>query len=190
MSKAEIGGSRRGRPPSVAARTAILDAAREILDEVGPTRLTMEAVAQRAQVGKPTVYRHWANAQELAMAALIAPASAETPTGEGIAALEPLIDHVVTRLNSRRGRQMALMLAGAEPDGELFKAFANAVVLEARRAAVARLREAVAGGEMAQGADVEVIADMVLGAVFLRLLLRHAPLDAALARAVVTVARG
>jgi AcrR family transcriptional regulator len=48
---------RRGRPRSEEARRAIMKAARELLAEGGPGALTMEAVASRAGVGKPTVYR-------------------------------------------------------------------------------------------------------------------------------------
>ena len=51
--------SRRGRPPSVAAENhaAILDAVYALLREQSVRDLTMEAVAQRAGVGKPTLYK-------------------------------------------------------------------------------------------------------------------------------------
>ncbi len=62
---------RRGRPRDPQIRGAILRAARELLDELGPASLTMEAVAQRAGVGKPTVYRWWPNRHAVAMAALM-----------------------------------------------------------------------------------------------------------------------
>ena len=37
----------------------ILDAALEVLGEVGYDRLTMDAVAQRAKASKATLYRRW-----------------------------------------------------------------------------------------------------------------------------------
>src|SRR3954465_11505598 len=37
----------------------ILDAAMEVLAEVGYDRLTMDAVAQRAKASKATLYRRW-----------------------------------------------------------------------------------------------------------------------------------
>src|SRR4051794_14503745 len=61
----------RGRPRSEKARRAIMDAASELLAEGGPGALTMEAVAARAGVGKPTVYRWWPDRHAVAMAALM-----------------------------------------------------------------------------------------------------------------------
>lgn len=167
---------RPGRPRSSAARAAVLKAAREILEAEGPGRLTIEAVARRAGVGKPTIYRSWANAQELAMAALVDGAGAR-PGATDDGTLAGLVEDIVTRLNSRRGRQMALMLAGAEADGELFKAFSNRVVLEGRKRGLEYLAAAQQQGKVDKGADIALAMDMVFGAVFLRLLLRHAPLD-------------
>lgn len=168
-----------GRPRSEEAHRAILSAARTLMEEVGPTRITVEAVAKRAGVGKPTIYRHWANAQELAMAALVD--NAKEPDNadkqSGVDDLKNLVDTVVERLNSKRGRQMALMLAGAEPDSELFKAFANRVVLEGRQKGLEILQAEQKAGRIRMDADLEMTLDLIFGAVLLRLLLRHAPLD-------------
>lgn len=183
MRKAEKSAAPRsvGRPRSEQARLAILAAAREILDDAGAARLTVEAVAQRAGVGKPTIYRYWLNAQELAMSALL-----EADVGvaaDGRDDLEALIASIVERLNTKRGRQMALMLAAAEPDGELFKAFANRVMLEGRRAGIAIIDAGIARGEIDATLDAGLAMDLILGAIFLRLLLRHAPLDVASGKA-------
>jgi AcrR family transcriptional regulator len=61
----------RGRPRSVAARRAILKAAHELLAEGGLSSVTIEGIAARAGVGKPTIYRSWPNAHAVAMAALM-----------------------------------------------------------------------------------------------------------------------
>lgn len=170
-----------GRPRSEKARLAILAAAREIIDASGPARLTVEAVAQRAGVGKPTIYRYWLNAQELAMSALLEADAGTTADGRGD--LRTLIESIVERLNTKRGRQMALMLAAAEPDGELFKAFANRVMLEGRQNGMAIIESGIAKGEIGAGLDPGLAMDLILGAIFLRLLLRHAPLDTDIAQA-------
>ena len=167
-----------GRPRSEASRQRVLKAARTLLEIHGPSRLTVEAVAREAGVGKPTIYRYWANAQELAMAALIDHSPGSVAVDEG--GLAGLVESIVDRLNSRRGRQMAMMLASAEPDGELFKAFSNRVVLEGRERGLDLLKQEKAAGRIATDADCALAMDMVFGAVFLRLLLRHAPLDPAI----------
>ena len=54
-----------------------MDATRELLEQRGVAGVTVEAVAARAGVGKPTIYRYWSNAQELAMAAVMESAADE-----------------------------------------------------------------------------------------------------------------
>lgn len=190
MSKEKTSGAApkpRGRPRSEAARRAILAAARKLLERDGVSRLTVEAVAKEAGVGKPTIYRYWANAQELAMAALVdrAPEAGDVDA-EGLAGL---VETVVERLNTRRGRQMALMLAGSEPDSELFKAFSNRVVLEGRQQGLDLLDHQKAAGAIREEADTALAMDMVFGAVLLRLLLRNAPLEAAIGKQALEIVR-
>src|SRR3954454_10191207 len=48
----------------------ILDAALEVLAEVGYDRLTMDAVAQRAKASKATLYRRWNSKAKLVVEAL------------------------------------------------------------------------------------------------------------------------
>lgn len=49
---------------------AILQAAWQELMEVGYQRVTIEGVANRAETGKPVIYRRWANRDELIIAAI------------------------------------------------------------------------------------------------------------------------
>jgi AcrR family transcriptional regulator len=58
--------ARRGRPRDPERSRAILDAARSLLREGGWEALTIEAVANRAGVGRPTVYRRWPTKGHLA----------------------------------------------------------------------------------------------------------------------------
>ncbi|AGZ41005.1 TetR/AcrR family transcriptional regulator [Actinoplanes friuliensis] len=52
-------------PRFLRSREAILHAARELLLEKGPTAVTHVQVAERAGVGRATVYRHWPQAELL-----------------------------------------------------------------------------------------------------------------------------
>src|SRR6185503_4398119 len=102
----------RGRPRDMAAHASILRAAAEILEEGGVTALTMEGVAQRAGVGKPTIYRSWRNAQELAMAALIETQKAQPEqraTASAIDDLRQQLRKVAGVFASRVGRNVAMM---------------------------------------------------------------------------------
>lgn len=57
-------------PRFLRSREAILNAARELLLEKGPTAVTHVQVAERAGVGRATVYRHWPRAEVLLVEAM------------------------------------------------------------------------------------------------------------------------
>ena len=184
----------RGRPRSPQARAAILRAARELLDESGLGAVTMEAVAERAGVGKPTVYRWWPNRHAVAMAALMeAPAesAARTRTRSPLRALQEQLLAVSDTLASRQGRSVTAMIASADPDTEIAKAFRHQFVLERRNEGRALLLRAAQAGELRAGIDLEAALDQLYGALFFRVLLGHAPADAAFVRALLDqVVRG
>lgn len=185
---------RRGRPRSPQIRDAILRAARELMDEAGPAGLTMEAVAERAGVGKPTVYRWWPNRHAVAMAALMDQAAlpkAAARKRSPLRALEQQLLVVSETLVSRQGRNVTAMIAAADPDTEVAKAFRHHFVLARRSEGKALLDEAVRAGELRAGLDMEVALDQVYGALFFRVLMGHAGIDAAFVRALVRqVVRG
>ncbi|HEX7738145.1 MAG TPA: TetR/AcrR family transcriptional regulator [Marmoricola sp.] len=62
---------KRGRPRDVAADGRILTAAAQLFLDRGFDAMTIDAVAERAEVGKATVYRRWASKEDLAAAAIL-----------------------------------------------------------------------------------------------------------------------
>ncbi|WP_240353176.1 TetR/AcrR family transcriptional regulator [Cohnella algarum] len=60
----------RGRPRSREVHERILDAAIASLAETGVEKLSIEAVAQRAGVGKTSIYRRWSRKEDLVADAL------------------------------------------------------------------------------------------------------------------------
>ena len=164
--------------------------------EEGFGRLTIEAVAARSGVGKPTIYRNWANAIELAMAALMAGSPKETGGGEADlqAALTAQLSALVGAFATTRGRQIAMTLAAADPDSEMTRAFRNQVILSSRETGRRMIAEAAGRGEIDPPADPETVLDMIYGPVFYRLLVGHRPLAPefaeSLARAALRVLAG
>jgi AcrR family transcriptional regulator len=57
-------------PRAVRTREAVLRATTEILEEEGPIGITHQRVAERAGVGRATVYRHWAEPADLLIEAV------------------------------------------------------------------------------------------------------------------------
>ena len=176
----------RGRPRSPQVRDAILSAARALLQESGVAGLTMEAVAERAGVGKPTVYRWWPNRHAVAMAALMDAATerpARTRSRSPLRALREQLLAVSDTLASRQGRSVTTMIASADPDTEIAKAFRHHFVLERRNEGRALLLRAIEAGEVRPQIDVDTALDQLYGALFFRVLMGHAPADAAFVRA-------
>ena len=177
----------RGRPPSKAARAKALAAAVDILMQEGFGRLTIDAVALRSGVGKPTIYRNWANASELAMAALME--SQPTVNLQTAGSLSDRLEHqimaIVAAFATTRGRQIGLALAAADRDSEMTRAFRNRVILSGREVGRGLIAEAVREGQIAAPESTEVILDMIYAPIFYRLLVGHLPLDQPFARALV-----
>ncbi len=172
----------RGRPRDEGARRAILRAAREMLERGGVAAVTMEGIAQRAGVGKPTVYRHWPNAHAVAMAALLedVPAEPEGRTARGaVPALRRQLRQIATLFATPMGRSVTMMLAAADQETELSKAFRNHFIMARRDEGRALLEKATADGTLRPDFDLEVALDMIYGPLFYRLLAGHARLDAA-----------
>jgi AcrR family transcriptional regulator len=74
-----------GRPRNPAKDVAVLQATRELLVEVGYQGATVVAIARRAGVGAPTIYRRWATKEALVEDAAFGhprPAPMPAPTGD------------------------------------------------------------------------------------------------------------
>ena len=61
---------RPGRPRDEGAAQAILTATMELMAEVGFAGVTVDGVAQRAGVGKATIYRRWKSKERLVLDAI------------------------------------------------------------------------------------------------------------------------
>jgi AcrR family transcriptional regulator len=173
---------KRGRPRDSAVRKKILMAAGSLLDEGGLGAVTMEAVAARAGVGKPTIYREWPNAQAVAMAAFLETAQA-APGGKigksPLATLKRQLRKIAEVFSTRAGRNTAMMIAAAQNDSELAKVFRNHFILSSREEGRLLLVAAQRVGELRADFDIEVALDLVYAPLYFRLLIGHGPLDGA-----------
>ncbi len=179
-----------GRPPSEAARQAVLESAYRIMMSEGLGRLTIERAATESGVSKPTIYRTWTNAQDLAMAALMAHPPADAPVSRATSASALLRAHVrgvIGTFATPRGRQITLTMASADPESELAKAFRHQVILKCREVGRQIVEQAVASGEIRGDIDKEAALDMLYGPLFFRLLTGHRPLMPQLAEQLVDI---
>jgi AcrR family transcriptional regulator len=170
----------RGRPRDPRTRKKILAAAAGLLDDGGLTAVTMEAIASRAGVGKPTLYREWPNAHAVAMSAFLeraraAPAAARSRSA--LAALRRQLRDLAEVFATRAGRSTAMMIAAAQNDSELAKVFRTHFVLQNREEGRALLLRAIAEGEVRRNIDLEAALDVIYAPFYFRLLIGHAPLS-------------
>ncbi|MGH6878751.1 MAG: TetR/AcrR family transcriptional regulator [Rhizomicrobium sp.] len=169
----------RGRPRDPGTRARILKAASELLDAGGLTAVTMEAIAARAGVGKPTIYRDWPNAHAVAMSAFLARAGAEPAranSGSAIAALRRQLRELAGTFATRTGRSTAMMIAAAQNDSELAKVFRTHFVMKSREAGRVLLERAADEGALRRNLDFEAALDLIFAPFYFRLLIGHAPL--------------
>jgi AcrR family transcriptional regulator len=176
-------------PKRVDTKTAILNATRELLVEVGVHGLTIEGVAVRAGVAKTTIYRRWRSKDELALAVLIDMVEDVVATpdfGETRKELTHFVGASVRILGSTlMGRVMQGIVSDLAANPDLAQAFRECVVTM-RVSEVRRLLErGIERGDIRPDVDIELAHELLFGPVYYRLLLSGAPLDKGLAERIV-----
>jgi AcrR family transcriptional regulator len=168
----------RGRPRDPRTRAAILAAARALLERGGLTAVTIEAIAAKAGVSRPTIYRYWPNAPAVAMAAFLeaSGAPAAKSSRSPLAALRAQLHAVADAFAAPAGRSVAAMVAAAQSETELAKAFRNEFIARNRDAARLMLERCIAERLVVPPADIDLALDLVFGPLFYRLLMGHAPI--------------
>ncbi len=170
------------------SRVAILDAALALCRDEGYARLSVEAIAARAGVGKQTIYRWWPSKGAVLLEALDREAAtAEFPdTGDVVADLRTTIRDVVrSQANPGLGPPFAALMAEAQHDPSLGHLLLERFITPRRAPIAARLRRAQRDGQVSEDLDVDAVLEVIFGALFHRLLLPSGPLDAAYADFVV-----
>jgi AcrR family transcriptional regulator len=188
MSKSPSAASRGpGRPRSEEARKAILETTLELLKRIGFTDLSVEAIAAQAGVGKATVYRWWPNKAALVVDAFVAAVEEELrypTTGSAEKAIRERMKRWTRIFRSPLGQVIAAVIGAGQSEREILEAFHTHWVEPRRREARELLRQAMDHGEIRRDLDPDVILDILYGPLYLRLLVRHAPLTSELADAV------
>ena len=175
-----IAKSGRGRPRNPETRAKILKAAYEMLNEVGFMDLTIEGVAARAEVGKPTIYRRWKTKAALAMDAFLEAVNPEIifpDTGSVKEDFKEQMQKIVKLMNSPRGEVLASVIGCGQADEELIAAFRENWLIPRRKDAIAIFQRGVERGELKAEINPEVAIDALYSPLFYRLLLKHQPLN-------------
>ena len=177
-----------GRPREERADRAILSATLELMAEHGFHDLRVDDVANRAGVGKATIYRRYRSKDELITAAVAELVSEITvpDTGQTRADLLALMRGAVAMY--RRSVEAAVMPSLVEAmsrDTELAGLVRERFLAGRRAALTAVLERGIARRDLRDDLDVELALDVLAGPLFYRLLVTGGPIDEQLAQGVV-----
>ncbi|WP_182525229.1 TetR/AcrR family transcriptional regulator [Nocardioides dongkuii] len=184
---------RRGRPRSKHSEQAVMTAVQALLLEGGYERLSIEAVAARAGVGKQTIYRWWPS-----KSALVADAVLDGWIGGEVI---PLAETEDLRLDLTNWLVAFAEALSDEPTAALVRALVAASVEREdsslrlweqfagpqHDAVVKRLNAATRAGDLRPDIDVAAVADALIGAPLYHLLSRQRPQFATRARGLLDV---
>ena len=173
--------SLRGRPRDPKRREAILRAAIELVSEVGYDRMSVEALANRAGVSKPTIYRRWpAGKKEIVLDAIRTKhAGADALPDQGslrgdlLALLQTMVEHIHEDAHLAGG-----LISQLRDSEELSTLLREEVVVYERCRIDRLLARAVARGELAPDARITpLFHDLAGSLIFSRAVITGESLD-------------
>ena len=161
------------RPRDPAVDDAIRSAARDLLAEAGYQRLTLDAVARRAGVSRPTLYLRWSSKAALVHDAVfgIEPEGALARSDDLLADLAALVEGAVALFaDDAVAAAVPGLLADYHDHPDLRESLRDRVDRPVRAAFRGRVASAVACGQLPAAVDGDALFDALVGAVVFRVL--------------------
>lgn len=174
--------SSRGRPRSGRLHKAILEAAFDLVLEAGFRAVSLESIAAKAGVGKTTIYRRWPNKAAVVMDAFTMKVGSETlfpKAATTIASIRLQMRAMAKAFSGSDGALVRALLAEAQFDPELAKAFRERWTLPRRRLGRSVIEEAIRRGELRADIDPEDAIDLLYAPIYYRLQMGTGPLSGA-----------
>jgi AcrR family transcriptional regulator len=163
---------------------AIQEALVEELARVGYGRLSIEAVARRAGVGKTAVYRRWPSKLDMVLEVISSVSGAGLPipdTGSLDGDVELLLRFVARALKHPLASQIIPDLLAEAARNEQISETLTGVLRTAQRDVSSLIVErAVARGELTAAVPPDLAVDLVIGPVYWHLAVTRAPLPNAM----------
>ena len=186
--------ARIGRPRATAADSheAILTAVYDLLQEMSVRELTMDKVAKRAGVGKPTLYRWWKSKPALVVAMFnerIVP-TLDAPEGTTLeASIRLKVERLVSAFNGFFGKVISELVAEGQGDPEILRELNDGYVQSRRAGTIGEIIEAQEQGTVSKEIDPEMVVDAIFGSLYFTLLLKLRPLSPDYADRVITLSK-
>jgi len=178
----------RGRPRREGADEQILEVTLTVLEEKGYSDLTVDEVAERTKVAKTTIYRRWPSKGALVAAAVATRVTPFVPpdTGSLEGDLLAVATRAYTTLSSDLGRIFAGLIGESQLDPDLQEIMLTST-RQRRQIYEGVVKRAVDRGELSSNVDVELLIDLVVGALWNRLLITRTPLRESMPREIVQI---
>jgi AcrR family transcriptional regulator len=173
------------------SRRAVLGAARDLVSELGYAKVSIEAIAARAGVGKQTIYRWWPSKGAVIFDSFLELSEGEEgvrlpDTGDLEADLKTVMRATVAEFADPAFeapvRALNLEIIGDPALAALYREKLAAPVDEAKKE---RLRSAQRAGQLAPGADLDLVLEVLYAPLHQRWLHRSGPLTPEYADALV-----
>lgn len=170
--------TKRGRPRDAAKDQLILQAAQDLLAEVGYEQFTMEAIATRVGASKATLYRRWASKAEL-VAGVIGDLEWTAPAPDTGSLREDLLALTDVWFAEDRTRDEIFMnlLAALPRDEKLRELFLTRVSIPRGAAIELVISRAIDRAELTGGTELEPLRGVLPALVFHRLAVEARPVD-------------
>jgi AcrR family transcriptional regulator len=183
---------RPGRPRSVAAHKAVLDAAADILRDEGLDRFTIERLSRRSGVSKATIYKWWSCKAEVALDAFsqaFRPEVVDTDLGDVARELTAIAQ---AHLDLFRGTTAAptvfAFVAALQSHPGMAEGFRTRWLATRPNLGLAAVKRAKQRGQIRADVDDDIVLDLIFAPLWIRLLVGHGALDDSLAEKLVAAA--
>jgi AcrR family transcriptional regulator len=160
----------------------IMQAALDLVGELGYDNVSMDAIAARAHASKATIYRRWDSKAVLVARALSCRDDSPTATPDTGDLRTDLLLAISTSVQAICDGDLALMtglLTAMHSDAELARLIREQMVTKKRYAARAFITRAVERGQLPPDVDVKVFDEIAMAMVFTRLFITGEPADEA-----------
>jgi AcrR family transcriptional regulator len=164
-----------GRPRDGRIDGAVLDAATELLHEVGYADLTVAAIADRAGTSRPAVYRRWPTKAHLVHEAVFRSSvvAEHRPTGVLATDMHGLVHQTAQLLTTPLARlAVPGLIAEAAADPALHARLLERFSAQGWGGIETYLAAAVATGEVRADLDALTVMELVIGAALVAMLVR------------------
>jgi AcrR family transcriptional regulator len=176
----------RGRKRDRQVRATILTVLIQQIQELGYSNVTIDGLAKAAKVGRMTIYRWWKSKAEIALEAAEFVAESAAPiVVEPQTSLETALQNLLIKTFAAledAGTLYAALISEAQSDPNFATLFYERFVLQRRQGLESLFQKAQQQEEIGDRVSLDLLVDLVYGAMWYRLLMRHAPLDASFAK--------